>query len=87
MASATILGLAGATLIWTAIYFIWAIWSSMQAPLGPTDTEAHSVPVPAVGIIAMHYLLHFGWVPALSIMFAAGFAGLILAYVLVRRFR
>ncbi len=84
---ATILGVTGGTLIWSAIYFSWTFSDLMHGTAAPSETNAEFVPVPAVGFIALYYLIGFGMVPALSIMFAAGCTGLLLAYVLVRRFR
>jgi hypothetical protein len=84
MILATMLGLIGATSIWTAICFRWYIallYPRSDAP------DQQSVPIPIVGFIAMYYLLPFGVVPAIAILLALGALFLLLAYIVVRRSR
>ena len=81
---ASILALIGVTLMWTGVYFTWAMWWVTRAGPDISVGSQEIIPVPAVGVIALHFLLPLGLLPALTILLGGGITAIILTYLAIR---
>ena len=73
--------------MWTGVYFTWAIWWDTRAGPDISMGSQESIPVPAVSVIALYFLLPLGLLPTLTILIGGGMTAIILAYVVIRRGR
>jgi len=83
--SAALISALGLSFVWTAVYFIFILfsWPAAATPGAPDE----NVPVPVVGYLAFYALLRFGLVPAVSTLLVLGIGTSVLGVLLFKRAR